>query len=219
MDMEILKRYPMLWFTADWHHGHTFLVREKKRPFATLEDMTETMIGNHNAVVKKGDLVYLLGDAYLKLTIEQAMAIQRRYNGNFYFINGNHDNIALEMFKKQKAFVWYRPHEEIKVGEPWFEPKKRQMISLCHYAMRTWRNMGYGSWMLYGHSHAMLPEIPHYLSFDVGVDAQNFYPVSIEEVKLKMEAKMPAFLEWKEKVRGKSWESSGFSVSEEEGEA
>ena len=51
--MEILKRYPMLWFTADWHHGHTFLVREKKRPFATLEDMTETMIGNHNAVVKK----------------------------------------------------------------------------------------------------------------------------------------------------------------------
>jgi hypothetical protein len=92
------------------------------------------------------------------------------------------------------------------------------MITLCHYAMRTWRNMGYSSWQLYGHSHSNLPEIPHYLSFDVGVDAWDFRPVSIEQVIQKMNAKMPAWQEWKDKVRGQPWESSGFSVLDEEGE-
>jgi calcineurin-like phosphoesterase family protein len=218
--MEILKNYPNLWFTADWHHGHEFLIRYKKRPFATLEEMTETMVERHNAVVQPGDLVYNLGDGYLKLNLSTALAIQKRYKGNHYFIHGNHDNIAKNMAKKG-AFVWFRSYEEIKVGQPWFDDKQKKMITLCHYAMRTWRNMGYGSWQLYGHSHSMLPEIPFNLAFDIGVDVPewNFSPVSIEQVIQKMNAKMPAFLEWKERVRGQPWESSGFSVSEEEGDS
>ena len=105
------------------------------------------------------------------------------------------------MFKKHKAFVWYRPHEEIKVGEPWFDDKQKKMITLCHYAMRTWRNSCYNSYQLYGHSHGMLPDEPHLLSMDVGVDCHNFYPVSIEQVIQKMETKMPARLAYLESLK------------------
>lgn len=45
----------------------------------------------------------------------------------------------------------------------------------------------YGS--LYGHSHGTLPDDEAALSFDVGVDCHNFYPVSYEEVKAVMARK------------------------------
>jgi calcineurin-like phosphoesterase family protein len=196
--MEILKNYPNLFFTADWHFGHRFLVNEKKRSFATVEDMTEVLVQNHNSVVRPGDLVYVLGDCYLQITHEQATAIQKRLTGNHYLILGNHDSIALKLARKGE-FVWARPFEEIKVGPPWFPKDGKKMIALCHYALRTWRNAGKGTWMLYGHSHYKLPEIPHYLSFDVGVDCPEwgFTPVSIEQVIQKMAGKQPAFDAWK----------------------
>jgi hypothetical protein len=51
--------------------------------------------------------------------------------------------------------------------------------------------------MLYGHSHTNLPEIPHYLSFDVGVDGWEMGPMSLEEVIEEVRLKRPAFDSWK----------------------
>jgi calcineurin-like phosphoesterase family protein len=64
-----------------------------------------------------------------------------------------------------------------------------QRIDLCHYAFRTWNYSHKGSWHLYGHSHGTLPEIETSLSFDVGVDSWDFYPVSFDEVAAKMATK------------------------------
>lgn len=198
--MEILKRYPNIFFTADWHMGHRFFITQKKRPFASVEEMTETIVANHNSVVRPGDIVYVLGDCYLQMTFEQAMAIQKRLVGQHFLIKGNHDSIA-EKMSKRGGFVWMRTLDELNIGEPWFDV--RQSITLCHYAMRTWRNAGRGTWMLYGHSHAMLPEIPHYLSFDVGVDVPewNFTPVSMEQVIAKMAKKQTAFDAWRNSLK------------------
>jgi calcineurin-like phosphoesterase family protein len=49
--------------------------------------------------------------------------------------------------------------------------------------MRAWNKHGYGSWMLYGHSHGTLPDDPHALSIDVGMDCHDFVPISYEEIK------------------------------------
>lgn len=49
--------------------------------------------------------------------------------------------------------------------------------------MRTWNGSHRGIWQLYGHSHGNLSDDEAALSFDVGVDCHNFYPVSYEEVK------------------------------------
>jgi len=56
---------------------------------------------------------------------------------------------------------------------------RAQVIVLCHYAMRVW---DWGTWHLYGHSHGSMPDDPHSLSWDVGVDANAFSPLSVPEI-------------------------------------
>ena len=166
--------------------------------FSTVEEMNETIISHHNERVRKGDLVYDLGDFAIKTTEEVALSCLKRMNGQRYQFEGNHDQIATKLAKKG-AFIWYRQLEELNLDQPYFE--KKQKIVLCHYAMRTWHNSYKGGWQLYGHSHGMLPE-DHTLSFDVGVDCWDFYPVSIEEVKVKMATKIPAWEAYKESLQG-----------------
>ena len=60
---------------------------------------------------------------------------------------------------------------------------------LSHYAHRVWEGSHKSTWMLYGHSHGSLPEIESSLSFDVGVDCWNYFPISFEQVLEKMATK------------------------------
>lgn len=52
--------------------------------------------------------------------------------------------------------------------------------------MVVWKD---GSWHLYGHSHGNLPDDPNSLSFDVGVDTNNFKPYSLKDVERIMAGK------------------------------
>jgi calcineurin-like phosphoesterase family protein len=54
--------------------------------------------------------------------------------------------------------------------------------------MRTWEKSHYNSWHLFGHSHGKLPSFGK--SFDIGVDTNDFYPYSFDEVKKIMD-KLP----------------------------
>jgi calcineurin-like phosphoesterase family protein len=62
-------------------------------------------------------------------------------------------------------------------------------IVLCHYAMRVWSRSHYGAWHLYGHSHGSLEDLPTSLSFDVGIDCHDHYPLCYDDVKWKMNLK------------------------------
>jgi calcineurin-like phosphoesterase family protein len=53
-------------------------------------------------------------------------------------------------------------------------------LVLCHYAFRTWRDMGRGAWNLHGHSHGRLKPLAR--QADVGVDAWQFRPVTLAEI-------------------------------------
>lgn len=64
----------------------------------------------------------------------------------------------------------------------------KHKITLCHYAMHVWHQSHKGSWMLFGHSHGDLNPIGK--TFDIGVDAHNFEPWSMEEIEAEM-AKRP----------------------------
>jgi calcineurin-like phosphoesterase family protein len=195
----INKGTPMIWFSADKHLFHEFMLRgvPPKNPpvrpmFSTVEEMNETIVARHNEVVKKGDLVYELGDMFLKCDVEAARQMKRRMTGNFYYILGNHEAVTENLTEE---FVWMRNLERIR-PRAFAAPH----ITLCHYAMRTWNGSHKGTWQLYGHSHGQLPERPELLSFDVGVDCWNFYPISIEQVIKKMTAKIPAWEAWKQRV-------------------
>jgi calcineurin-like phosphoesterase family protein len=186
-----------IWFTADYHIGHwNILTLGKGRPFSSLDEMHAAIADRHNAVVRPGDLVYFLGDLALKIKWDEAMRFRKRLTGNFYYILGNHDSVAKEMFRHDPTcFVWMHDLETIKPKIDGIPP-----ITLCHYAMRTWPGSHKGSWQIYGHSHSNLPE-DHSLSFDIGVDAWDFAPVSIEQVKAKMQKKMPAWEAYKESLK------------------
>ena len=68
-------------------------------------------------------------------------------------------------------------------------PRGEQMIVLFHYAMRTWNASHWGTYHLYGHSHGSLPDDINSLSFDIGVDCHNYYPLNYAEVKAIMQRK------------------------------
>lgn len=88
----------MDFFIADLHFGHNNIVKFKDdagnflRPFDTVQDMEETMIQYHNAIVKPTDKVYMLGD--IAFNTRGLMQIARM-NGIKILVKGNHDNLPL----------------------------------------------------------------------------------------------------------------------------
>lgn len=172
--------------------------------FKTVQDMNSRIITNHNEVVAKGDIVYEIGDMFLKCTPKEARETRYMMNGQFYFVNGNHDQVAEEI---PDCFVWMK--DQVRIKPKGFDTPH---IVLNHYAMRVWHGSHKGVWQLYGHSHGQLTEdnvcpkcgfVQHqWLSFDVGVDPNGFYPVSIETVIAKMKVKIPLWEEWKKSHKG-----------------
>jgi len=158
----------MIWFTSDTHFDHQNILKYTNRPWASVEDMNEGLIANWNAVVQKGDVVYHLGD----FAFRRHAYFASRLNGHINLIEGSHDKMS---GKDKKAFTILGPMHAVS-GDP--------DIIICHYAMRVWPRSHYGTWHLYGHSHGTLP--PHGYSFDVGVDAVWFSPVSWNQVALKI---------------------------------
>ncbi len=168
--------------------------------FSNVWDMNKTIIDNHNEVVEKGDLVYELGDVFLKIDPKIARETRYQMNGNFYLVRGNHDQVAEKI---PDCWVWMK--DLVRIRPKGFGDIPH--IALCHYAMRVWHGSHKGAWHLYGHSHGQLPEANccpnckhtqhQWLSFDIGVDCHNFYPVSIETVIARMKEKIPLWETWR----------------------
>lgn len=171
----------MVHFTSDRHFGHENIITYCSRPYATTHEMNEDMIRRHNELVAPEDHVYDLGDFAFGhgMDYKQAKDIFFRLHGRFHFVEGNHDKIMREIFRKhpQKFESYDKGYIEIEV--------EGQQIVLCHYAMREWHHNLRGVWHLFGHTHGQLKGWGK--SFDVGVDPQGFKPVSFEQVKAEMD--------------------------------
>lgn len=51
-----------VWFTSDFHLGHSNIIRFCKRPFANAHEMNEAIVERMNSCVKPNDTLYFLGD-------------------------------------------------------------------------------------------------------------------------------------------------------------
>lgn len=176
---------PETFFTADSHWSHANILGYCNRPFATIEEMNETLIRNWNTVVNCTDTVYHLGDFAWNHSGSKydTRNIRRRLNGNILFIRGNHDE---DISQYRDCFGWIKDVAMVQVNN--------QEIFLSHYAHRVWPKSCHSAWHLYGHSHGSLPDDPNSLSFDCGVDCHNYHPVSFGQVQRLMAKK-----EWKPK--------------------
>ena len=173
-----------IYFTSDHHFGHKNIIKFSKRPFENIDEMDEILIQKWNEKVKPEDEVYYLGDLGL-CSISKMRKILERLNGKIYLINGNHESAAQGCSTR---FEWIKDYHELVIKDDEFE-RGKQLVVLFHYAIREWNASHWGTYHLYGHSHGSLSDDPTSLSFDIGVDCHDFYPLSYQEVKAIMKTK------------------------------
>jgi calcineurin-like phosphoesterase family protein len=166
--IENRKEEKMEFFTADQHFDHKNIIEYCNRPFSSVDEMNNTIINNHNSVVGFNDEVYHLGDFTF---IKNHNKFLSRLNGKHFFIRGNHDHKNLD-----GNYEW--------VKEVHLFKSKRVKIYLSHYAGLTWPESHKGAFHLFGHSHGKVKGVGR--SMDVGVDVNNFTPVSFDEIKKRL---------------------------------
>ena len=171
-----------VYFTSDTHFYHSNIIGFCKRLFKNVEDMNETLIENWNRVVGQDDIVFHLGDICLGGSHEWTK-ILNRLNGKIYLILGNHDlkNIR-QGYTSRFELTSMQMHIEV----------DKQKIYLNHYPFLCYGGAYRNMWQLFGHVHtsknntgkdASRLDMLFPTQYDVGVDNNDFTPVSFELVK------------------------------------
>lgn len=159
-----------IWFTADTHFGHAGALALYRRPFASVAAMNGAMIERWNQAVAPEDDIWHLGDFALRTSADAAAALLRSLNGRKHLVTGNNDPPDIAALREWASTQTYA---EITVDGT--------RLVLCHYAFRTWNGMSKGVLNLHGHSHGRLKPLPR--QTDVGVDAQDFRPISVQQAR------------------------------------
>lgn len=156
-----------IFFTSDTHFGDHRTLNIHKRPFASVAEMDDELVGNWNAVVGPSDEVWHLGD--FARTVGIAAAVLPALNGRKHLLRGNNDPNGIVGLPDWTSVGEY---EELQ--------QDGQLLVLCHYAFRTWNGQHRKSVNLHGHSHGRLKSLPRQV--DVGVDCWGFRPASLADV-------------------------------------
>lgn len=180
--------YDKVFFTADTHFSDPRLLYHRRNYFASLAEMDQTLIDNWNAIVPEDGVVFHLGDfGYGKNLLDIAKAL----NGRKYIIGGNHDVPGTFSSKEMQ--------EEgrcIPVGREQILHAGSRRIFLCHYPYLCYEGEYSGTIQLFGHIHTGrdgdsagfdAPRTQYLLPFqyDVGVDNNDFRPISLQEILQK----------------------------------
>jgi calcineurin-like phosphoesterase family protein len=171
----------MVYFTSDTHFCHEKIIRLCGRPFVNIKQMNETLIQNWNSCITNDDEVYILGDFAYKGTEIQINKIVERLKGKKYLIKGNHDKF-IDDIEFKKNFEWIKDYYVLTYENINF--------ILFHYPILEWDGFFHDSIHLYGHVHnsgksedqAKRLEILGRRAINVGVDVNNFHPISAEKI-------------------------------------
>lgn len=178
-----------IWATSDTHFQHGNILNftlpngNFVRPeFSCVEEMDETIIQNWNSVVKKGDLVYHLGDVFMG-DKETFCKLWPRLNGKKRLVIGNHDDVIYmsrggffskitesRIFKEFGIVFTHRPMHV------------RGLLTL--YDKRgTYPDDAEYMTNVHGHIHAHnSPEGPYR---NICVEKTNYTPVNIEDLRTR----------------------------------
>lgn len=182
-DLECRK----VFFTSDTHFKHGNIIKYCNRPFESSSDMNNTLVSNWNKVVAPNDIVFHLGD-FCFGDRKTWKSFCSKLNGTKYLIQGNHD---------RENEIYYEGFELVcdiaQVAIYDNELEDYSTLILCHYCLTTWPGQWNGAVHCFGHSHtspysqnqADYDYIQHRAlpSYDVGVDNNNFTPISYDELK------------------------------------
>lgn len=155
------------WISSDYHLGEDrFQIMQ--RPFQSRSEMVETLIRNHNSVVSKDDEVHIVGDVCYDQAPEYLPYIDL-FNGKKILYRGNHDRV----FTDDQLKPYFE--EIIPEGELSLLDVGNIKCALNHYPTKAVPDY----FNLVGHIHSVWK---YQLNmFNVGVDANHFYPHNIDE--------------------------------------
>lgn len=192
-----------IFFTSDWHLFHANVIKFSNRPFRDVEHMNESLIRNYNAIMTDNSLCYFLGDMGMSGSKEINETISR-LKGTKVLVLGNHDKKHNSMYNcgfdvvlnAAKLIVaneeltmshcpligLYRENVEgmkgSSNGENWHGEHRANILN---YAIHN-----RGQFHLHGHIHSPNGGKSTKIlgrQYDVGVDANNYRPVSLSEIE------------------------------------
>ncbi|MCQ2540291.1 MAG: metallophosphoesterase [Acetatifactor sp.] len=137
----------MKYYISDLHLFHEACIRFDNRPFATVEEMNETILNNWNNKVNNGDTVYILGDVSMRGQQEELIALVAKLKGHKILIKGNHDDLS--DYRYQQLFSEIVDYKEVTdhVGQDAYQ------LVLMHYPIFSFKRMRSKGVLLYGHTH------------------------------------------------------------------
>ena len=174
-----------IFFTSDTHFHHDNIIRFCNRPFKDIYHMDEELIRRWNEKVGPDDIIYHLGD-FAWGGSEIWNNILKRLNGHIHLIVGNHDEKNLRQgYMQHFESISYQQHIYI----------EGKSIYLNHYPFLAFGGAYKGmeaTWQLFGHVHSKpgstgldIARMQHLFptQYDVGVDNNDYAPVSFNELK------------------------------------
>jgi calcineurin-like phosphoesterase family protein len=158
-----------IFFTSDTHFGHAGVLGLYGRPFASVRAMDDALVARWNATVGARDEVWHLGDFALGGGVKRAATLLDALAGRKHLVAGNNDPPEVRALAGWTTVADYAELELDGVK-----------LVLCHYPFRSWNGMAKGTLDLHGHSHGRMAPLPRQI--DVGVDAWDFAPVTLERL-------------------------------------
>lgn len=191
--MRISENEAMIYFTSDLHLGHDNAIAFTNRPFSDLEDMNQTLIRNINDTVAADDELWILGDFSYKIKREEVRTLRRQIScRHVHLVYGNHDRD----YASDHIFQSVQYYKELKTDYG--------RVVLFHYPILEWSAAHYGSIHLHGHIHStgayneenlkkkFDDRLPYGHAakhddlglriYDVGVDANDYRPISLARI-------------------------------------
>lgn len=137
----------MNYYISDLHLFHKNAIQFDKRPFGSIEEMHETIKKKWNNKVTNEDTVYILGDVSFRGKKEELIDYISSLKGRKILIKGNHDHMTDERY--YQLFEEVCDYKEIQDSVN----GKNYNLILSHYPIFSWKRMGKGFILLYGHTH------------------------------------------------------------------
>lgn len=175
-----------IFFTSDLHFGHDKDFIWKARGFSSVEEMNEVIVERFNSVVTPQDEVYILGDIIMGDS-DKTIKYLDRLNGYITIICGNHDNARRRALYEEHGF---------EVVDGLYLTCRKFTFFLSHFPSLTdnydsGKSLTHRIYNLCGHTHSKEYWEPCG-SYNVGVDAHNCYPVSIDTLIERIKKKYVA---------------------------
>ena len=158
-------------FIADFHFDHANIIKYCNRPFSSTEEMNTFMLERYNTVIRDDSDVYFLGDMAFGRGSRTPQWWLSQLKGHITYIKGSHDH-GLRPTNLANCYSYLildtGQGKVLLIHKPYVKPE------------------GYKGWIIHGHTHSTQLINVQYKSVCVGVEAVNYAPISLQQMREKI---------------------------------